>query len=99
MKFPPNHCIPTNLLTKETYSLFVCKVVTDGYVNMIPHLDYDLMIIWEYIGCGYYDELTTFSHPYSFMELNAWMKYRDVRDEDYPNTLDKEWLEKYLKND
>ena len=97
MKFPPNTCIPTSLLTRETYSLLICKLVSDGYVNLIAHLDWELVKLWKYLGCGYYDEITTYNHPHSFMEPNAWMNYRDVRDADYPNIMTKELLGEYLK--
>ena len=72
-------------------------MASDGYVNLVSYLSYDLMIMWDYIGVGRFGEITTFNHPHSFMEPNDWMNYRDLSDRDYPNVLTKEWLEEYLK--
>jgi len=97
MKFPISHCIPTSLLTRESYSDLICHLVSDGYVNLIPHLGYDLVMMWDYVGVGYYGEIVTFSHPHSFMEPNAWMSYRNVKDANYPNIVTEEFLGEYLK--
>ena len=98
MIFPIGHCLPTKLLTKESYSDLICKLVTEGNVNLIPHLTYDLMSCWDYIGVTKsYGDIQTYKHPHSFMEPNAWMNYKDIKDSDYPNILTKEWLEDYLK--
>ena len=97
MNFPVCHCLPTSLLTRESYDELVCRVVSEGHVNMVAHLDYALVTAWEYIGITEYGNLEVFDKPWSFLEVNGWMNYRDVREEDYPNVLTKEWLERYLK--
>lgn len=97
MKFPEQYCIPTSLLTRESYSDLICKLVSGGYVNLIPHLSYDLMICWNWLGVGRFGEINTFNHPHSFMEPNDWMDYRDIMDEHYPNVWSRKQLEEYLK--
>ncbi len=97
MNFPVCHCIPTSLLTRESYDELVCRVVSEGHVNMIAHLDYALVTAWGYLGVGIYDDLNVWNHPHNFMEPNAWIDFRNVKDEEYPNVLTKEWLEEYLK--
>lgn len=97
MKFPISHCIPTSLLTKELYSDLICRMVSDGHVNIIPHLSYELVVMWDYLGVSIYGDINTYDHPHSFMGINGWMNYRDLKDENYPNILNKQWLEEYLK--
>jgi hypothetical protein len=84
-------------LTKESYSDLICHLVSDGYVNLIPYKTFDLVLWWDYVGVGQYGEINTFNHPHSFMEPNAWMNYRDVKDEDYCNVWNRQQLEEYLK--
>ena len=97
MKFPVCHCLPTSLLTRESYDELVCRVVSEGHVNMIAHLDYALVTAWDYIGITEYGNLEVFDKPWSFLEVNRWMNYRDIEDENYPNILTKQDLEEYLK--
>lgn len=98
MIFPVGYCLPTTLLTRDSYSLLICKLVTDGYVNMISHKTYDIVILWDYIGVSWGNgDIQTYTHPHSFMEINAYMDYRGVKDEDYPNVITREQLERYLK--
>ena len=97
MIFPPMHCVHTSNLTEDTYPLLITKLKKDGYVNLVPHLSYQLVIMWDYIGIATYDDINVWTNPYSFMPPNSWGKYLNVKDEDYPNLLTKEWLEEYLK--
>lgn len=97
MKFQLKHCVPTSVLTKETYSLLICKLVTDGYTNCISQYDFELAKMWNLIGVNEYGELCLFDKPSSFLEINEWMNYLQVKDKDYYNILTKEQLEEYLK--
>lgn len=98
MKFPIGHCFPTSYLTRESYSLLICKLVTEGYVNMIPHKGYDMAILWDYIGVSHnHGDIQTYNHPHSFMKINSYMDYRGLADKDFPNIISKELLEEYLK--
>ncbi len=97
MKFPLKHCVPTALLTPQTYSEFICKLVTDGYINTISMYDLHLVQMWWYIGVNERGEITVFDSASSFLEINEWMNYLQVKDEDYPNVLTKQQLEEYLK--
>ena len=87
MNFPVCHCLPTSLLTRESYNELVCRVVSEGHVNMIAHLDYALVTAWEYIGITEYGNLEVFDKPWSFLEVNRWMNYTTHKEEDYPNIL------------
>lgn len=96
MKFPTSHCIPTSLLTKESYSDLICRLVSDGYVNLIPHLSYDLMLMWGFLGITEYGTIDVFNHPWSFLKINGWMDHIGCDEAKYPNILNKEFLEEYL---
>ena len=97
MKFPIKHCVPISMLTKDTYSDLICRMVSDGYVNMIPHVSYVLASCWNYIGVSMYGDINVYNHPYSFMEVNEWGDYQSIRDEGYPNILKEKFIEEYLK--
>ena len=97
MKFPIHSCIATECLTKDDYSTLICKLVTDGYLNMLSHLPFDLMQMWDYIGVDGYECIQTYNQPHSFLQPNAWLDYINVPDKDYPNILTKDQLREYLK--
>ncbi len=98
MKFPLKHCVPTALLTPQTYSEFICKLVTDGYENTISNIQIlSLAQMWNYIGVDNNGNICLYDKPLSFLEINEWMNYLQVKDEDYPNVLTKQQLEEYLK--
>lgn len=97
MKFKPKHCVPTSLLTRETYSDLICKLVSDGYVNTIHMYDFSLAQMWNLIGVNEYGELCLYDKPSSFLEINEWMNYLQVKDENYYNIMTKEQLGEYLK--
>lgn len=91
------HCVPTSLLTKESYSDLICKLVTQGYTNCISQYDFELVKMWNLIGVNEYGELCLYDKPSSFLEINEWMNYLQVKDDNYPNILTKQDLEEYLK--
>ena len=97
MKFPMKHCIPTSLLTRETYSDLICKLVSDGYVNTIHMYDFNLIGMWNYLGITEHSEIALYDKPSSFLEINEWMNYLQVKDDQYYNIYTKEQLMEYLK--
>lgn len=97
MKYPLKYCIPTSLLTRETYSDLICKLVSDGYVNTIHMYDFSLAQMWGYLGLSEYSEICLYDKPSSFLEINEWMNYLQVPDDKYYNVLTKEQLLEYLK--
>jgi len=97
MKFKPKYCLPTSLLTRETYSDLICKLVSDGYVNTIHMYDFSLAQMWGYLGLSEYSEICLYDKPSSFLEINEWMNYLQVPDDKYYNVLTKEQVEEYLK--
>lgn len=91
-------CIKTSYLTEESYSNLICLLVSSGYTNMIGNLmSVDLVRMWNYLGVTQHGDICTYDHPYSFLEVNAWLKYPvDFKDEDYYNILTEEQLDKLL---
>ena len=96
MTFPPNSCIPTSLLTRQSYCDLICHMVSDGYKLMSKVDSSNLFDMWKYIGVTAYNELQLFDKPWSFMEINKWLDYRNIKEQDYPNILDKQFLDNYL---
>lgn len=94
MKFPIKHCLPTSLLTQETYSELICKLVTEGYTNTISNLQIvSLVKMWDYLGVGSYNSIYLYDDPAHYMDVNIWQRstYKQGI-----NVLTEEFLWKYL---
>ena len=89
MKFKRMHCVPTSLLTQETYSELICKLVSEGYRNQSPHIQVvSLIRCWDYLGVNSYGDI----FPY-----NDNRHYASIDYEGFDNVLTEQWLEEYLK--
>ena len=98
MKFKLKHCVSTHYLTPETYAELICRMISEGNVNTVSHIQIlSLARMWNFIGMSERGEICIYDRPHSFLGINEWMNYINVRDEDFPNIYTKEWLEEYLK--
>jgi hypothetical protein len=88
MKFPINHCVPTEYLTKEKYDWILTRLISDGYhwpSNFSKSLFFDL---WKYIGCNSQGDIQLYDEPVHYLPVGV---------EEYNNVLNEMWLEEYLK--
>lgn len=86
--FPVTYCVRTKDLTKESYSDLICLMVSQGYQNLVANLtSIHLIQMWNYIGVTEYGSIEVYDKPYSYLKVNEWFNYLNLRDDEYHNIL------------
>lgn len=88
MKFPPQYCVPTKHLTKESYSWLITKLVTEGYSYDAKLEMHNLFDMWAYCGVNQHGQIHLYSNN---------LDYIDIDEEPFFNILSEEFIREYLK--
>lgn len=83
-------CIPTKYLCLKTYQDLIKIFVSQGFINIEAHTDFEEIQNWNYLGIDCRGSIVAYDHPWSYMSTNEWMDYQTTPDAAYPNILSEE---------
>lgn len=82
MIFPPCHCIPTEILTQETFNKVLTKMMNDGY-NWPSLFDKNVRVgDYNFIGVNDYGDIQLFSQSCYYLPVNVcWDTFDNILNE------------------
>lgn len=88
MNFPTQYCLPTKLLTKESYSWLITKLVSEGYKYDSKLEMHNIFDLWAWCGVNSHGQIHLYSNN---------LDYIDLDEEEFNNVLNEEFIREYLK--